>query len=204
MNFFDEVVAFLITGGLIMVPLSATAFGLWYAIGARWAYLKRHGSIRPRDVVGQIKSQKLPTDSRDPVISATARALASLDTYQHPDEQSYFIQEAFAEATVRASKYRKIVTTLVVIAPLLGLLGTVVGMIEAFEAITNSTSQDTSTGISGGIAKALFATQMGLIIAIPGMIFGSFLNKRERKIVDELRQIKSLIATHLYGPVAES
>lgn len=77
-------------------------------------------------------------------------------------------------------KYRKIILTFATTAPLLGLLGTVNGMIETFRSIQfmNFMSQD--GGISAGISEALTTTQMGLAIAVPAIIISRFQDSRAR------------------------
>ena len=67
--------------------------------------------------------------------------------------------------------------TIVAVAPLLGLLGTVSGMIEMFESLGTGTFTSQEGGIAGGIAKALFTTQLGLGVAIPGFVATRLLDR---------------------------
>lgn len=76
------------------------------------------------------------------------------------------------------SSQLSLLTTLAAAAPLLGLLGTLVGMIDTFEALASSRSGDTSSMVAGGISKALITTNAGLIVAIPAIIV-SYLAKRK-------------------------
>ena len=73
-------------------------------------------------------------------------------------------------------------TTGVAIAPLLGLLGTVGGMIETFKGIGGSELFSQSGGVAGGIAQALLTTQMGLVVAVPGILLARILDKRADKL----------------------
>lgn len=93
------------------------------------------------------------------------------------------------------SQYQKIIHTIVLITPLMGLLGTVIGMIETFDSLGDMSLFSQSGGIAGGISKALITTQMGLVIAIPGLFFDRFLSRREEKLLDEFEQIKDIL-TH--------
>ena len=68
----------------------------------------------------------------------------------------------------------------IVIAPLLGLLGTVTGMIEVFGDICQG---GYATSASGGISKALLTTQYGLVVAAPGLLAEKILNRRKEKII---------------------
>ena len=76
---------------------------------------------------------------------------------------------------------KNLVTTGVAIAPLLGLLGTVGGMIETFKGIGGSELFSQSGGVAGGIAQALL-TQMGLVVAVPGILLARVLDKRADKL----------------------
>ena len=94
-------------------------------------------------------------------------------------------------------RYSKVVSTLVGVAPLLGLLGTVIGMITTFESLGDMTLFSQSGGIAGGISTALFTTQMGLIVAVPGVIARSILDRRQRQIHLDLAQIKDLLCSEV-------
>ena len=84
---------------------------------------------------------------------------------------------------------------LVAIAPLAGLLGTVTGMIETFDALGDMSLYSQSGGIAGGISQALFTTQMGLVVAVPGLIIGRLLDRRQTRFENELSQIKDLLCS---------
>ncbi|MFB6261086.1 MAG: MotA/TolQ/ExbB proton channel family protein, partial [Thiohalorhabdaceae bacterium] len=77
----------------------------------------------------------------------------------------------------------------------LGILGTVTGMIETFDSLQEMKLFTQSGGIAGGISQALFTTQMGLVVAIPGLIVHGLLRRRQRAIQMELARIKDLICT---------
>ena len=92
-------------------------------------------------------------------------------------------------------RYSVLVKTIVVLAPLIGLLGTVVGMIETFDALQNNVMFSQGDSISGGISKALFTTELGLIVAVPGLIIGRSLDKQQRRFALEFDQITDIIST---------
>jgi len=79
-----------------------------------------------------------------------------------------------------------LVKTIVLVAPLLGLLGTVSGMIETFDALGDMSLFSQSGGIAGGISQALITTQMGLAVAIPGLVVGRLLDRRADAVIDKL------------------
>ena len=72
-------------------------------------------------------------------------------------------------------------------APLLGLLGTVTGIINTFKLITVFGSGDVKT-LSGGISEALITTEFGLIVAIPSLLLHAFLSRKARGVVDQMER----------------
>ncbi len=84
---------------------------------------------------------------------------------------------------------------IVVISPLLGLLGTVIGMIETFDSLGSMSLFTQSGGIAGGISQALLSTQIGLSVAIPGLFIHSVLNIKQQQIERDLAQLKDLLCT---------
>jgi biopolymer transport protein ExbB len=75
-----------------------------------------------------------------------------------------------------------VIVGIVATAPLLGLLGTVGGMIETFDSLGSMALFSKSGGIAGGVSEALFSTQMGLVVAIPGAIAGRLLERKSQAI----------------------
>jgi biopolymer transport protein ExbB len=78
------------------------------------------------------------------------------------------------------ARHRAAVRTITHVAPLLGLLGTVRGMIATFDAMAIGGGLAPADGVAGGIAEALITTQLGLLVAIPGLVVGRMLDQRER------------------------
>lgn len=82
------------------------------------------------------------------------------------------------------------------VAPLLGLLGTVSGMIATFDVITEYGAGNPKL-LSGGISEALVTTQLGLIVAIPGVLIGNLLASRAREIADAAESAAVLALHHI-------
>ena len=74
----------------------------------------------------------------------------------------------------------------VAVAPLAGLLGTVTGMIETFRSLGEMELFTQGGGIAGGIGEALLTTQMGLAVAVPGIVLGRLLDRRQATLEDQL------------------
>jgi len=101
------------------------------------------------------------------------------------------LENAFHEAVLREmprlERFLPTLGVLAAVAPLLGLLGTVTGMIETFRAITFFGDSDPGT-LSGGISQALITTELGLAVAIPVMILHHFLERRVDHIVGDMEE----------------
>ena len=84
--------------------------------------------------------------------------------------------------------------TAVTLGPLLGLLGTIIGMIGSFNILGSSGTGD-PMAVSGGIAHALIATACGLTIALVGVVALNYLNKRVRMVLLQMDMIKSMLVS---------
>ena len=97
------------------------------------------------------------------------------------------IEEAAARVVHELERYLNALGTIAGIAPLLGLLGTVLGMIDIFSAFMGSNMANASV-LAGGIAKALITTAAGLFVAIPALFFHRFLQRRVDELVVGMEQ----------------
>jgi biopolymer transport protein ExbB len=87
-----------------------------------------------------------------------------------------------------------VLDTAVTLGPLLGLLGTIIGMIGSFNILGSSGTSD-PMAVSGGIAHALIATACGLTIALVGVVALNYLNKRVRMVLLQMDMIKSMLVS---------
>ncbi|WP_045860259.1 MotA/TolQ/ExbB proton channel family protein [Teredinibacter purpureus] len=92
------------------------------------------------------------------------------------------------ESKHHTERYLGVVATVAAIAPLLGLLGTVSGMISTFKMMTIFGAGDAST-VSGGISEALVTTELGLIVAIPSLIISALLTRKTRSYSASLETV---------------
>ena len=95
------------------------------------------------------------------------------------------VSEAILHETPEIEKFGNTITAFAAVAPLLGLLGTVTGMISTFDLITEFGTGDPKI-LSGGISEALITTELGLIVAIPTLLIGSILSSRAEGILGGL------------------
>jgi biopolymer transport protein ExbB len=188
--FVDTILAYLHAGGFVMPPLVLATLVLWYAIGYRAMTLRRGARGPVRHLVGGYR-QGLARRPRGLLDRAARRGVDV--ARRAPGGLSRILDEALFGYYEEAKSGRTIIMGIVSIAPLIGLLGTVSGMIETFDSLGDMTLFAQSGGIAGGISQALFSTQMGLCVAVPGVIVGRLLDRRQRRIEEELDQIKALL-----------
>ncbi len=119
------------------------------------------------------------------------------NAYHGRDVMKESIQEAAAHVVHDLERYLNTLGTIAAIAPLLGLLGTVVGMIKVFAEIMTQGTGNASV-LAGGISEALITTAAGLTVAIPALVMHRYFTGRIDGIVVELEQetIKLVDALH--------
>ncbi|MFP4225112.1 MAG: MotA/TolQ/ExbB proton channel family protein, partial [Desulfobacterales bacterium] len=96
----------------------------------------------------------------------------------------------------RLERFIATLSILAAVAPLLGLLGTVTGMINTFQVITLFGTGDPKL-MSGGISEALVTTQLGLAVAIPIMLLHHFLERRVDKILGDIEEKGNKVTVEL-------
>lgn len=115
-----------------------------------------------------------------------------------PVRLSELLEEAVMWQVPRIDARLWILDTIVTLAPLLGLLGTIIGMFNTFQVL--GTGNGAPTQITGGVAEALVATACGLFIAILGLVFFNSLNNYVRVIIHQMEMIKVMLVNRLDAP----
>jgi biopolymer transport protein ExbB len=176
-------------GGLIMWPLLAASVAAATVACERLLFvLKDRRARRPQDAQAvlaelqkgsPLRAAELGRASTDPVARALAEALGRASF-------SLAYQQQAARRLGAMARGLPVLDTIITLAPLLGLLGTVTGMIRSFGLLGGEL--DAPAAITGGIAEALIATAFGLIIAIVCLIPFNWLNalveERQREFQD--------------------
>ncbi len=171
------------SGGLLMIPIifcSILAMGI---IGERFWSLRKK-KILPPEMVSQVwklaKDQKLDAKTlkhlkdSSPLGSILAAGLMSRGLGR--DVMKEAIAESGRQAAHKLERFLNTLGTIATITPLLGLLGTVLGMIKVFAAIVSHGVGD-PTILAGGISEALITTAAGLAVAIPCVIFHRYFDR---------------------------
>lgn len=181
-------------GGWIMLPImlcSIVALG----IIAERLWTLRPNRITPPHLLGQvwrwIKDKKLNNQklkelrANSPLGQILAAGLANS---KHGREiMKECIEEAAARVIHDLERYLNALGTIAGIAPLLGLLGTVLGMIEIFSSFMGSGMANAAL-LAAGISKALITTAAGLMVAIPALFFHRYLQRRVDELVVGMEQ----------------
>lgn len=179
-------------GGYVMPPLILATVVLWFALGYRYATIKAGTSRGVRHLLERMQRGQQP--SRNGVLVRAARKGLALKERNMPYLRR-FLDDAFAAEERDLKRFNVLITTIVMVAPLMGLLGTVVGMIETFDSLGDLSLFSQSGGIAGGISQALFTTQMGLAVSIPGLIVNGILSRQARRLEMSLAQMKDILCS---------
>jgi biopolymer transport protein ExbB len=120
---------------------------------------------------------------------------------QAPDAESAerHVDETILEVVPVMDRNLWVLDTAVTLGPLLGLLGTIFGMIKTFDVLGAQGMGAGAGAVTGGIGEALVATGVGLFIAIVGLIFLNHFNKRVRLGVQQMELIKLTVVNRLHG-----
>ena len=109
------------------------------------------------------------------------------------------IQEAANQVIHDLERYVNILGTIAAIAPLLGLLGTVFGMIDVFSVVQSQNGSNDISGLAGGIREALFTTAAGLLVGIPAMISHRYFLRRIDSLAVVMEQESVKLVDALYS-----
>lgn len=101
------------------------------------------------------------------------------------------LEESILHEIPRLDQFMWVLDTVVTLAPLLGLFGTIIGMFNAFSGLGEGGAVPVQ--VTGGVAEALIATASGLLIAMVGMVFLNSLNSRVRLLVHQLETLKQML-----------
>ncbi len=188
-------VRFFQEGGFFMFPIAIVlVFGLAITV-ERWFFLTTARSsnrqafdeILPMVQKGDYKGVlSFANSSSAPVARILASGIARLAHTQRRDDIEYAMEEGVMEALPRLEKRTQYLSTLANIAMLLGLLGTISGLISAFAAVANVNPAEKAQMLSASIAEAMNATAFGLCAAIPMLLFHQLLQTKTTEIIDSL------------------
>ena len=190
-------------GGPVMYPLLACSVLAMTAVTERLLFSMRELKQRDPTLVGRILSHTekgeiaravaAGKDSQDFVVRTLVYGLS------HREAFSSALLQAAGRELKRFSRGLPVLDTIVTLAPLLGLLGTVTGLIRSF-GLLGAQQLEAPAAITGGIAEALIATAFGLSIAIVALIPFNYLNARVEEARHEIEDASNHLELLLMKP----
>ena len=195
MDIYTTVVGFFQDGGPFMYPI-AVVLGIGFAIALeRYFYLMNQLRINRRDfdrilpLLKQRRQREL-TDVTKKSSSAVARIIADginrRSSSRRRSDIEYAMEEGLLEILPNIERRTPYLATFANIATLLGLLGTIIGLIAAFTAVANADPAEKATLLSQSISIAMNTTAFGLMVAIPLLLLHSVLQSKTSSIVESL------------------
>jgi biopolymer transport protein ExbB len=189
------IVAFFQKGGLFMYPI-LLVFVAGVAITVeRWFQLSRVRSVNrkmwnvlhPIIVKGEFeKAREITNKDKSAISQLLGMGLARLGAVRRREDVEIAMEESLMEIIPQLEKRTPYVAMLSNIATLLGLLGTIMGLIEAFTVVANANPADKANLLSASISVAMNTTAFGLMSAIPLLLFHAKLTSTTGQIVDSL------------------
>lgn len=177
--------AFFIKGGIAMYPIllcSVFAFAIFVERLIRFSGMKSRGKGLAENFSAMLargeteQARKLAVESRSPMGRVLVQAMEERNREREILET--VVANAIEEEVRGLSAYTQALATIGNIAPLLGLLGTVMGMIKAFMVIQEMGGKVNAAVLAGGIWEAMLTTAFGLAVALPVMVAHSYLMAR--------------------------
>jgi len=203
MDFFYSIAGFFITGGPFMYPiLIVFAVGTAIAI-ERYITLKTvtHQNqsmwtkLQPALNEGDFETaRQLTSDDKSTVSKLLGMGLAVQGTVRRREDIEIAMEESMMEIIPQLEKRTAYVALASSIATLLGLLGTIMGLIQAFTAVANANPAEKADLLSASISVAMNTTAFGLMVAIPLLVTHTVLTAKTGEIVDslEMASVKAL------------
>jgi len=203
MNFFYSIIGFFASGGLFMYPI-LLVFAIGVAIAVeRYITLSMvtnknqvvWDKVQPLLANGEFDEARAMTDSDESTISQVLNMGLSLQgAVRRREDIEIAMEESMMEIVPRLEKRTPYVALASSIATLLGLLGTIMGLIQAFTAVANANPAEKADLLSASISVAMNTTAFGLMVAIPLLVVHAVLTSKTGDIVDslEMATVKAL------------
>jgi biopolymer transport protein ExbB len=199
----DELIRLVIlTGGLLAVMPILLIITIAVALERLWLLKKilrqgRDVHNKLRQVAYQnIQGLQSLADQTTQTLQGHLIVTAIASRGESAEEMEMHLEEEILTAMPKINRLLWILDTSVTIAPLLGLFGTIIGMIQAFNVLS---ANGGPSKVTGGIADALVSTGAGLLIAIIAVYFVNYFNALTRQIVHQLELIKLILINRIHG-----
>lgn len=200
-DFITQTLEYWVSGGVLLIPIGLVSFGIWfYFLKTRWVLIS--SLSESAGLEEDLSSGRPPARLLEQVRSMPGVIARVVQEALEDILRGIKPAEAYESRTSGTIKHLKrnfvILGALTAMAPLLGLLGTVMGMIQTFQAVAG-TAGETAVNVAAGISKALITTQFGLIVAIPGVFGLTFLGRLMRQVNVRFAAIRAHLLLHVTG-----
>lgn len=178
-----------LSGGWVMIPLFLLAMFI-FVIAFELLFYLRDKKISQSSEPNWLDWAKDPTEAtgvEGVILKYTRPFVGDPDVVRRRFME---MREMILGHVERKSNFLK---SLVAVAPLMGLLGTVMGMLTTFQGIASSGGNQTVDMVASGISTALITTQTGLMIALPGLFLNMLVRRRVRNISDSINRMEGMI-----------
>jgi biopolymer transport protein ExbB len=173
----------LYAGGPVMLPLVLVSLVMWVLIVDRLLFFRRlqRRNMTRRKALEHVRNRRLPDSRRfrGAVSLLVAEFLRRRSGERRLDR--HILDETVRTLNRSLDDYLALIGVLAAVAPLLGLLGTVIGMLATFDVLAVFGTGN-AKAMAGGISEALITTQTGLLVALPGLYMKGFLQRRARTL----------------------
>ena len=187
---------YLAQGGWVMSPLVICSVVMWTLIAERiyFFYSLTRRDIQIREAIEAVEKGK----ARSGLKGLRGRVVSSFLNEQTgiPSLDKNVLHHCTLKLRPLLNRYLAAIAILAAVAPLLGLLGTVIGMMDTFHVISLFGTGNVK-GLSGGISRALITTQSGLVVAIPGLFLSGYLYRRSERQALRLEEITAVLMRHV-------
>jgi len=203
MNFFYSIINFFSTGGVFMYPI-LIVFAVGLAIAAE-RYITLTIVTRKNQVVwDQVqpvlaegdfeKAREMTSEDESTIAQVLNMGLSLQGAVRRREDIEIAMEESMMEIVPRLEKRTHYVSLASSVATLLGLLGTIMGLIQAFTAVANANPAEKADLLSASISVAMNTTAFGLMVAIPLLVIHAILTSKTGDIVDslEMATVKAL------------
>ena len=215
MNLFNTIVSFFQSGGAFMYPIAVVlALGLAIAI-ERYAYLsvssarnrKAWNELMPLLRAGRLREAVAAVEQSGAAIcQILGYGMSRLAGSRRREDIQMAMEEGLMEVIPRIEKRTHYLATLANIATLLGLLGTIVGLIQAFTAVAHANPAEKADMLSASISVAMNTTAFGLIVGIPLLLVHAVLQTKSTQLIDTMEmatvKVVNLVTTERQRPEA--
>lgn len=203
MESITTIIRFIQDGGVFMYPiLIVGALGFAIAVEryiklsvVRRANQAMWNQIHPVLANGEFdKAREMTAGDKSTVSQLLNLGLARQGAVRRRDDIEIAMEEGMMEIIPQLEKRTSYIALFANVATLLGLLGTIVGLIQAFTAVANANPAEKADLLSASISVAMNTTAFGLIVAVPLLILHAVINSRTSEIVDslEMASVKTL------------